>query len=261
MFYSANHTIEATWLNDRDQFLYPRKAWKEDKEFQFDCLAYTLFNTNIQSQYGTNHWIPFTEKELNAPMLFESHFMSDFIAGKCRLKDTQQELEYAKTESLIPTEPIQFSPEAQAVMDAGRELWYYYMHHKDGELYGKESINVNASYYDIRRHFQGVNSKGNMNPDSKDETYMRLWGNVKEALRILAKKIEPKVYLYGFLLDETTLPEDEPIEEEPQEQKPVKSAKKVAPKKKTSSKTVVNHYHIDHIDTLNIGDNVENKFS
>ena len=194
-------------------------------------------------------------------MLFESHFMSDFIAGKCRLKDTQQELEYAKTESLIPTEPIQFSPEAQAVMDAGRELWYYYMHHKDGELYGKESINVNASYYDIRRHFQGVNSKGNMNPDSKDETYMRLWGNVKEALRILAKKIEPKVYLYGFLLDETTLPEDEPIEEEPQEQKPVKSAKKVAPKKKTSSKTVVNHYHIDHIDTLNIGDNVENKFS
>ncbi|MBO5615601.1 MAG: hypothetical protein J5932_05705 [Prevotella sp.] len=217
VFYSVNHTINATWLNDRDQFLYPRKAWKEDKEFQCDCLAYTLFNTNIQSQYGINHWIPFTEAELKAPDTFQSHFMSDFIAGKCKNEDKQQELEYAKVESFIPTEPIQFSPEAQAVMDAGRELWYYYMHHKDGELYGAQSINVNASYYDIRRYFQGTDDKGRMNPESKDETYMRLWGNIKEALKVLAKKIEPKVYLYGFLLDETTLPEDEPeaVEEVP----------------------------------------------
>ena len=207
VFYSVNHTINATWLNDRDQFLYPRKAWKEDKEFQYDCLAYTLFNTNIQSQFGINHWIPFTEAELQAPDTFQSHFMSDFIAGK--IKPQAEETLFAAEETLIPTEPIQFSPEAQAVMDAGRELWYYYMHHKDGELYGAQSINVNASYYDIRRYFQGE-TNGKMNTDSKDETYMRLWGNIKEALKVLAKKIEPKVYLYGFLLDETTLPEDEP---------------------------------------------------
>ena len=231
VYNAVRKVIPATWLNDRDQFLYPRKAWKDDKEFQIDCLAYTLFNNNIQSP-GTNHWIPFKEKEVNAPMLFESHFMSDFIAGKIKNKEEQLELEYAKTDSFIPLEPIQFSPEAQAVMDAGRELWKYYMQ--------KENININASYYDIRKYFQ-KEKNGKMNPDSEDETYMRLWGNIKEALKILAKKIEPKVYLYGFLLDETTLPEDEPAEIEVPENKP---AKKVKPstKPKEKKQMIVNNY-------------------
>ncbi len=257
VYFSVRKVIEANWKNDRDQFLYPRKAWGEDKEFQTDCLAYTLFNTNIQSQYGINHWIPFTEQELNAPDKFQSHFMSDFIAGKC--SNAQQELEFAKSNSLIPTKPIQFSPEAQAVMNTGRELWYYYLHHKDKELYGAQSINVNASYYDIRRYFQGVDNKGRMNPDSKDETYMRLWGNIKEALKVLAKKIEPKVYLYGFLLDETTLPEDEPTEIVIPEKKPIKTIKPKA-KAKVKAKQEI-HYHINAENislqtegTINIGE-------
>ena len=236
--FAVRHCIEATWLNDRDQFLYPRKAWKEDREFQFDCLAFTLFHgqNRITSTEGINHWIPFTEKEVSAPMLFQSHFMSDFIAGKC--KPQAAETLFGAEESLIPTEPIQFSPEAQAVMDAGRELWRYYMTKKE-EL----NFNVNASYYDIRRYFQGEKN-GKMNPDSKDETYMRLWGNIKEALKVLAKKIEPKVYLYGFLLDETTLPEDEPeaVEETPKT-KPAKAPKpKTKPKTKKSGQMVVNNY-------------------
>ena len=248
VYASTRLCIPATWLNDRDQFLYPRKAWKEDKEFQYDCLAYTLFHgqNRITSKEGINHWIPFTQEELDAPANIQSHFMSDFIAGRCKHKDAQQELEYAKTESFIPSEPIQFSIEAQAVMDAGRELWYYYMHHKDNELYGKESINVNASYYDIRRYFQGEDSKGRMNPDSKDETYMRLWGKIKEAQKVLAKKIEKKVYLYGFLLDETTLPEDEPAEIVVPEKKPVKAAKP-KPQRKAKEPTAIINYG-----TLNI---------
>ena len=233
VYYAVRKVIPATWLNDRDQFLYPRKAWKEDKEFMHDCLAYTLFNNLIQSDGGKikNHWIPFKEKEVNAPMLFESHFMSDFIAGK--IKPEAQETLFGTNESLIPSEPIQFSHEAQAVMDAGRELWKYYMWHKD--------VNVNASYYDIRRYFQGE-TNGKMNNDSKDETYMRLWGNIKEALKVLAEKIEPKVYLYGFLLDETTLPEDEPEEvTEIPETKPAKVAKPKI-KKATKNQMVVNNY-------------------
>ena len=243
IYLSVRHCIESTWLNDRDQFLYPRNAWKDDKEFQADCLAFTLFHgqNRITSSSGINHWIPFTEKELSAPMLFESHFMSDFIAGK--IKQDAQETLFGAEESIIPTEPIQFSPEAQAVMDAGRELWHYYMHHKDSELYGPQSINVNASFYDIRRYFQGEDKKGEMNKSSKDEEYMRLWGNVKKALEILAKKIEKKVYLYGFLLDETTLPEDERDiveQQEPLPAKPAKRAPKTKPKKQ--QQMVVNNY-------------------
>ena len=237
IYLSVRHCIEATWINDRDQFLYPRKAWKNDREFHHDCLAYALFHgqNRITSAEGINHWIPFKEKEVNAPMLFESHFMSDFIAGK--IKPQAEETLFGEEESLIPTEPIIFSPEAQAVMDAGRELWIYYMTKTDDVKF-----NVNASYYDIRRYFQGVNDKGTMNTDSKDEKYMRLWGNIKDAQKVLAKKIEPKVYLYGFLLDETTLPADEPVEvvENPQS-KPAKVAKPKI-KKATKNQMVVNNY-------------------
>lgn len=31
---------------------------------------------------GTNHWIPFTENEVNSRERFESSFMTDFIRGK-----------------------------------------------------------------------------------------------------------------------------------------------------------------------------------
>ena len=253
IYNSVRKVIPATWLNDRDQFLYPRNAWKGDREFQSDCLVYSLFYTNIQSPMGTNHWIPFTEKEVDAPMLFESNFMSDFIAGN--IKPDVQDTLFDVEESFIPFEPIQFSPEAQALLDAGRELWKYYMT-KNDEL----NFNVNASYYDIRRYFQGEKNE-KMNAESDDKTYMRLWNNIKEAQKVLAAKIAQKVYLYGFLLDETTLPEDEPSIEEPQEQKPAKPTKKATKKRKPSSQPVEVHYHIEHIDTLNIGDNVENKFS
>ena len=39
-----------------------------------------------------------------------------------------------------------------------------------------------------------------MNPKSEDKEYMRLLGNLKEAMEVLRLKIVPKVYEYGFLL-------------------------------------------------------------
>lgn len=80
---------------------------------------------------------------------------------------------------------------ATNVFNAGRELWKYY--------HNQPNVNVNASLYDIREHFQGRNDKGKMNNKSQDETYMKLIGNLRDSLKILAKKIEPKVYEYGFL--------------------------------------------------------------
>ena len=87
----------------------------------------------------------------------------------------------------------EFSPEAHKVFDTGRELWKYY--------HAQPNINVNASLYDIRAYFQGRNEKGKMNNKSKDETYNELMENLRTELKILAKKIEPKVYEYGFLME------------------------------------------------------------
>ncbi len=199
--------VPATWLNDRDQFLYPNKKWENDKEFQNDCLAYTLFSNNIQRQYGTNHWIPFTESEVNAREKFESNFMNKFIDGKKILskQPTQQKIEISKEKGKKDKklEKLEFSPEAKAVFDAGRELWKYYHTNFAKVLnFGKVThaeYNVNASLYDIRAYFQGRNESGKMNNKSEDETYTNLIANLRDYLKTLAQKIEPKVYEYEFL--------------------------------------------------------------
>ena len=189
IYFAVRHCIEPTWLNDRDQFLYPNDGWQVDEEFQSDCLAYTLFNNNIQSQYGVNHWIPFTEQEVDAKEKFESHFMSNYIAGKWPTQTTVQGRLWDKD---TQPQPILFSPEAQAVLNAGRKLWCYY-HTQSGS-------NPNAALYDIRLYFQGTNDKGKMNVTSTDKYYNSLIITLRQRLKELAGKIEPKVYEYGFLL-------------------------------------------------------------
>ena len=64
---------------------------------------------------------------------------------------------------------------------------------------GSPYPSVNASLYDIREYFQGRNDKGKMNNKSDDAEYMELIKDLRESLKLLAKKIEPKVYEYGFL--------------------------------------------------------------
>lgn len=202
IYFSVRHCISATWLNDRDQFLYPINGWQTDTDFQTNCLAYTLFHgqNRISSAEGANHWIPFTEQEVNAPARFTSHFMTNFIAGKLSKKAPEEHNLFTlageenphQNTVFVPTEPIQFTPEAQAVFQAGKAVWQYY--------FTQPNPNPNASLYDIREHFQGRNEKGKMNNKSEDETYKRLITTLRQALATLAKAIEPKVYQYQFLL-------------------------------------------------------------
>jgi hypothetical protein len=193
IYYTVRHIIEANWLNDRDQFLFPKDTYKTDLEFQNDCLAHTLFSNNIASDFGANHWIPFTEQEVNAQNKFASHFMTDFIHGKLKAEQKPQDglFESASTTGVYDNQSRQFSVEAQAVFDAGRALWQYYHQQKD--------INVNASLYDIREYFQGRNAQGRMNSTSLDEKYTALIRDLRAKLTGLADKIKPKVYEYGFL--------------------------------------------------------------
>ncbi len=187
IYYAVRHCIPATWLNDRDQFLYPNNGWENDAEFQNDCLTFSLFNNDIQSSYGINHWIPFTEQEVNAQNRFESHFMTDFINGKIKIENETNLFGTTENQTVKRT----FSEEATAVFDAGRELWKYY--------HSQPNVNPNASYYDIREYFQGRNDKGRMNSKSDDEKYMELISELRNQLNFLADKIKPKIYEYGFL--------------------------------------------------------------
>ena len=189
VYLAVRQVIDATWLNDRDQFLYPNDGWQTDTEFQNDCLTFTLFHSQnrITSTEGTNHWIPFTEQEVNAQDRFESHFMTDFINGK--IKNEREGNLFGNATTL--STKSEFSEEATAVFDAGRELWKYY--------HSKPFVNINASFYDIREYFQGRNNKGRMNNRSDDATYMGLIEELRNKLDFLADKIKPKIYEYGFL--------------------------------------------------------------
>ena len=62
--------------------------------------------------------------------------------------------------------------------------------------------NVNASLYDIKEYFKGRDSNGRLNTRSSDEHFNELERRLNEALKKLAKKIEPKVYEHGFLRKE-----------------------------------------------------------
>jgi len=189
IYFSVRNTITQSWLNDRDQFLYPKDGWQEDKEFQTDCLAFTLFHgqNRITNKEGINHWIPFTEQEVDAKEKFESNFMTNFIKGK--ISKTEEDSLFGDTP--ISNQPLEFSEEAKAVFDAGRELWKYY--------HEQPNVNVNASYYDIREYFQGRNEKGKMNAKSLDQIYTDLNAELKNKMSILADKIKPKIYEYEFL--------------------------------------------------------------
>lgn len=195
VYFSVRHTIQATWINDRDQFYAPNSLWEEDKEFQSDCLAFTLFHgqNRITSTEGTNHFIPFTESEIGAKSAFESDFMTCFMRGKIELDNSSDSLFGGKSMS----EKLEFSPEARAVFEAGREVFAYY-HAQD---FSTKPYNVNASLYDIKEFFQGRNSQGKMNLPSKaeDSHYKTLIATLADTLNTLAKKLEPKIYEYGFL--------------------------------------------------------------
>jgi len=180
------------WTKDRDQFLYPNYSWQSDIEFHYDCLMFTLFHekNRISVKDGVNHWIPFTENEIGTKEPFKSTFMADFITGKIKKSNGNGNIfEPPKVENGTK---CKFSKEAQDVFDVGKELWKYY--------HSQKNINVNASLYDIREHFQGRNQKTNrMNNASTDQEYNELMRVLREKLKILADKIAEKVYLHQFL--------------------------------------------------------------
>jgi len=187
IFFAVRKVISATWLNDRDQFLSPKDDWKTDKEFQSDCLTYTIFNTNVQSGFGVNHWIPFTENEVNAKEKFASNFMTNFINGKLKIENSSNLFGNVDFDN----KPLEFSEEAKEVFNSGRVLWQYYN--------SFNATSPNVSLYDIREFFQGRNDQGRMNAKSTDEKYTELISGLRQKLNLLADKIAPKVYEYEFL--------------------------------------------------------------
>ncbi|UOS50927.1 hypothetical protein MPG67_00505 [Helicobacter pylori] len=195
VFFSIRHCIKATWQNDRDQFYAPYDdAFQDDSEFKNNCLTFMLFHTQnrITTTQGINHFIPFSETEVNAKERYSSHALLDFLKGKIKEEGDSLFLN-AKKEN----KPLEFGQSASRVFDAGRKIYRHY--HTQAST--NRHYNANASLYDIKEFFQGRNAQGKLNlpAKAKDEYYKQLYANLQDALKDLAKEIQPKVYEYGFL--------------------------------------------------------------
>ncbi|GAA7505836.1 hypothetical protein HpBHB25_14190 [Helicobacter pylori] len=195
IYFSIRHCIKATWQNDRDQFYAPyNDTWQDDNEFKNNALAFMLFHTQnrITSTQGTNHFIPFDEEEVESKERYSSHALLDFLKGGIKEESDTLFLNDKKE-----NKPLKFSPSASRVFDAGKEIYRYY-HTQD---FTNRPYNANVSLYDIKEFFQGRNVQGKLNSPAKakDEYYKQLYANLQDALKDLAKEIQPKVYEYGFL--------------------------------------------------------------
>ena len=116
-----------------------------------------------------NHFIPYTEDEVGAPGRFESDFMVQFMENRV------------------------FSPEAQKVLDCGRELWRAYFSLED-EYQIRERYKLNrpdVGWYQVRNALSDRNDTGNYNKIS--------FVDFENAYKNLTDKLRPEVYIKGFL--------------------------------------------------------------
>ena len=200
VMFAVERVVPPTWLNDRDQFLIPDKELSE--EFKLDCFVYMLFhNSNLTASADglewngrkwsiVNHFIPFTEEEVNAPDRFESDFMVRYL--RCRV--LSKELAEASM-NLCDLCDLCGSKESIAVLVSGREIWREYFRRFSSFDYAiREKFKLNrpdVGWYQIRQALKayGESAEGRPTDFTKFES----------AYRALADKLRPKVYEYGFL--------------------------------------------------------------
>jgi hypothetical protein len=193
VMYSVRRLIKPTWINDRDQFLQPTVELSD--EFKHDCLVWMLFSgSNLTASADdlewndkkwsiVNHFIPYTEADVDSPDRFESDWMVQYISS----------LPVIASETKQSSNSSPFSPEAQAVLDEGRKLWKAYFAHTDPHTV-RDELKLNRAdvwRYQIRNALKKRNESGDFPPVS--------FADFETAYKTLTEKLRPLVYEYGFL--------------------------------------------------------------
>ncbi len=179
VIFAVRRLVKPTWLNDRDQFLQPTQPLTE--EFKNDCLAWMLFNRCNRTAGAddiawdgkkfslVNHFIPFTEKDINADNRFESDFMAQYIQG------------------------MAFSIEAKEIFKTGMTLWTSFFDHIDPKSV-RDELKLNRAdvgWFQVRTSLGKRNASGAFAPVSFDA--------FDAAYEALTSKLRPMVYSLGFL--------------------------------------------------------------
>ncbi|MFN7185569.1 MAG: hypothetical protein ACK5VE_04285 [Alphaproteobacteria bacterium] len=206
--FAVRRLIKPTWINDRDQFLQPTAPLPE--EFKTDCLIWMLFNgSNLTASANglewngrqwsiVNHFIPFTEAEVGAPERFESDFMVRYLATPYPPTVIPAQAGIQTREKLDSRirgndEAKKLSPEAQAVLNAGRVLWQVFFA-ETAPHHVREELKLNRSdvgWYQIRNALKKRNEAGDSAPVD--------FSAFEAAYKQLSEKLVPQVYELGFL--------------------------------------------------------------
>jgi len=176
VMFAVRMLISHTWQNHNDQFLQPSQPLSD--EFKSDCLVWMLFagknltagadelRWNDRDWSLTNHFIPFTEGEVGARARFDSDFMVRYTAG------------------------MTFSPEAQTVLDEGRNLFKRFHATSFPNKIRQEFKlgRADAGWYQVRRSLEAFS-----------DTEFTDFDPFKAAYADLSAKLRPQVFELGFL--------------------------------------------------------------
>ena len=203
IIFTVRLITKKTWLNDRDQFLQPTQPLTD--EFKSDCLIWMLFNgsnltasaNNLQWNNKTwsivNHFIPFTEAEVNAPDRFESDFMVQYLNRLPRVDNLSKVVNPDAEQVGNPEYQQALSPEANAVLAQGKKLWQAYFAQTDTHTV-RDELKLNrpdVGWYQVRKALQARNASGDFAPIS--------FKTFEDAYKALTEKLQPMVYELGFL--------------------------------------------------------------
>lgn len=185
VLHAARRIPQANWINDRDQFLAPTKELSE--EFITDCAVWSLFADSNQTAAlkdvvyeGTtyqihNHFFPFAVSELKKWQITDSDIRQTLLSAE----DTFV-CQWLSEHTL--------SPEAQAILKKGKEIYRFYFENLNQLRTNKFKIETwDAGWYQIRMALK--------NADLAAEKIIEL----KELHRALRAKLLPLLYEYGIL--------------------------------------------------------------
>lgn len=185
VMHTARKLPKATWINDRDQFLAPIKELSD--EFITDCALWSLFADSNQTAAlkdvvyeGTtyqihNHFFPFSVNELKKWRITDSDIRQTLLSAEdtfvCKWLAAHT-----------------FSPEAQALLNKGKEIYRFYFENLNQLRTNKFKIETwDAGWYQIRMALKNAD----LAADNMSE--------LKTLHRSLRDKLLPQLTEYGIL--------------------------------------------------------------
>lgn len=202
----VRRVIQMTWINERDQFYIPDETVEGFRQFQHDCIIYSLFNgqnytsslPDIQydgKTYDIKNQFTWFPKELIANHQFSSMALSTSANRDIKERFVQKYIEKHLHE---------FTPQSLRVLELGRQLVDLTMKYRSSsDPKYHLTTRWDAGWYQIR---MGILHDKNI---KLYDTTTSVYEEFKKEYETLRNLLRTKVYEYKFLDEEYIIPSTE----------------------------------------------------